>query len=188
MDSFLKRKQDILGKADKSTIGSWDKKIVALCEKINLSENYYTTSSCSGRVAIVKDTSERGHVFMFVSHSEISFEEIFEELTKILSSKIDSVDFRFKQEPVIMHVACRSVEYAQTLVDLAKQAGFKRSGIIASSKNIIVEIMGTEKLEFPIVHEGKIIVGEPFLQLVVKRSNENLKREWKKIEKLQELV
>ena len=44
VDSFNQRKQDMLSKKDKSTIGGWDEKIVELCEKINSLENYYTTN------------------------------------------------------------------------------------------------------------------------------------------------
>ena len=54
-DTFLQRKKDILSKKDKSHIGKWDEKIVGLCEKINKSDKYYTTSSCSGRVIMIFD-------------------------------------------------------------------------------------------------------------------------------------
>ena len=66
-DKFLQRKKSVLSKLDKSTIGSWDKKIVKLCKKINKSENYYTTSSCAGRVALILDKeNERGNLFVKV--------------------------------------------------------------------------------------------------------------------------
>ena len=60
-DYFLQRKKSILSKPDKSSKKSWDKKIIKLCDKINLSENYYTTSSCSGRIVLMQDQEKKEH-------------------------------------------------------------------------------------------------------------------------------
>ena len=59
-EEFLQRKKDILSKEDKSSKGDWDKRIIELCDKINSSEKYYTTSSCSGRVIVMLDQEEKG--------------------------------------------------------------------------------------------------------------------------------
>jgi tRNA(Phe) wybutosine-synthesizing methylase Tyw3 len=40
---FESQKQNQLSKEDKSHIGSWDKKIERLCNKLNKKKNYYTT-------------------------------------------------------------------------------------------------------------------------------------------------
>jgi len=53
--SFQQRKKDVLRKNDKSGIGSWDEKILELCEKINSLDNYYTTSSCSGMLKEIRE-------------------------------------------------------------------------------------------------------------------------------------
>ena len=60
MDRFLQRKKAILKKLDKSSKGDWDEKIISLCDKINSNDNYYTTSSCSGRIIIMKDVVKKG--------------------------------------------------------------------------------------------------------------------------------
>ena len=77
MSNFQQRKKDILSKNDKSFIGKWDKKIKKLCEKINSVKEYYTTSSCSGRIVILldKNKKEKG-LFLRVSHDLINFKEI----------------------------------------------------------------------------------------------------------------
>ena len=81
MDGFLQRKKDVLSKIDKSSIGKWDEKIISLCEKINSKENYYTTSSCSGRILLMVDQSKKGEdLFLFVSHDKVSFKELKEKL------------------------------------------------------------------------------------------------------------
>ena len=175
MDSFNQRKKDILSKADKSNIGKWDKHIVCLCEKINEQDNFYTTSSCSGRMVIIRDEEKKGpEIFQFVSHQKVEFSEFREELEKLEG------ELKFKQEPPILHVACRDINCAKDLLEKGFRAGFKRSGIITLGKNIIVELNGTDKLEFPIVKD----LGEDFLWKVVEKSNFNLERGWGKISSL----
>ncbi len=185
VDIFDKRKKDVLSKLDKSSKGGWDKKILGLCEKINKKKNYYTTSSCSGRVVVMVDKDRKGPgVFLWASHDLISFKKLKDELNKVNYSGF----VKFKQEPAIMHVACRTLKDAQDLVDKAKFVGWKRSGIIASGKRFVVELMSTEKLEFLIMNEGQILVDNSYLELVAKKSNENLKKTWEKIEKLKKSI
>jgi len=182
-DIFKKRKKDILGKKDKSCIGGWDKKIVGLCNKLNKSENYYSTSSCSGRVVLIYDSDKKTHgLFLKVYHGLVNFEDFKKDLKEIAKKTKRLVNF--KQEPCGLHVACRSLENAQNLLDKAKKIGWKKSGIISSDKRFIIEMFGTGKLEFPIIYNGKILVNEEFLKLVVKRANRNLKRSWKQIKDL----
>ncbi|MBU2053126.1 MAG: hypothetical protein KJ721_02695 [Nanoarchaeota archaeon] len=95
---------------------------------------------------------------------------------------------KFKQEPCLLHVACKTIEDAKKLLDKSRLVGWKKLGVVSLGNNMIVELSGTEKLEFPIVREGKILVGEEFLKVVVEKSNYNLKRNWKRIEKLGKLI
>ena len=237
-DNFLQRKQDILSKQDKSSKQSWDEKIKDLCEKINQKENYYTTSSCSGRVVVMLDKEKKGPcLFKFVSHDLLDFNKFMKDLNKIASfhsvvnnkqlmknprdnnnnnlieksgeggylhnitsktmmqaredsrtiksrTKQDGL-IKFKQEPCILHVSCRTLKDAQNLLNKAKLAGWKRSGIISSEKRFIVELNGTEKLEFPLMLKGKILVNEIFLKIVLEKANENLKKSWEKIQKFE---
>ncbi len=189
-DNFLQRKQDVLLKIDKSSKCDWDKKIVSLCKKINSSENYYTTSSCSGRVAIMIDQEKKGKgLFLKRYHDLISFEQLKKDLTKITKDKkYKNKLIKFKQEPCILHVACKSFDDAEKIYEKAKQGGWKRSGIIASGKRFVVEMNGTEKLEFPVINKRKILVEDNFLKLIVKKSNKNLEKSWKKIEKMKKLM
>ena len=209
-DEFSKRKNDVLSKLDKSFIGGWDEKIVELCKEINKSENYYTTSSCAGRVVLIIDQERKeAGLFVKVYHDLISFEELKEGLGEIVkipprspghppltsARKTRDIDklvhpnlIRFKMESCILHVACRTLEDAQLLFDKAKLAGWKRSGIISSGNRVMLELNSTEKLEFPIVAGGEIIVDDKFLKIVVKSANEKLEKSWKKIEGLKSLV
>ncbi|MCK5108013.1 MAG: hypothetical protein KAQ83_04765, partial [Nanoarchaeota archaeon] len=53
MDAFLNRKKVVLSKMDKSSKGSIDEKIKKICDIINEKEEYFTTSSCSGRLLTI---------------------------------------------------------------------------------------------------------------------------------------
>ncbi len=185
-DNFLRRKKNILAKKDKSSKQSRDKKILDLCDKINSLENFYTTSSCAGRIVLMIDKNKKEEgLFVKVYHELISLKELKDELEKIRENKI----IKFKQEPPIFHVACRNLNYANEFLKKAKFAGWKRAGIISINKNrIVLELMSTEKLELPIVENKKILVDDCFLKLLVGKSNENLKKGWEKIEKLKSSI
>jgi len=181
-DHFSYRKSEQLKKIDKSSKGSWDSKIINVCDKINKKEDYYTTSSCSGRNLIIEEAKEkRDDLFNFVSHDLISFEELKDSLVKIKSTKL----FYFRVDPCIIHVACRTLEYAQKLHDIAKDAGWKRSGIIASNNRFVLELNGTNRIEMPIMNGGKLIVDDNFLEVLVKEANRKLKISWELIDKLE---
>ncbi len=204
MNSFDQRKKDILSKEDKSSKGKWDERIIALCDKLNSFENYYSTSSCSGRIIVMKDEEQKGPgLFEFVSHELVDFDEFFNEFSsKLLTSQIAETrptlpnskesskkinsknNLKFKQDSVILHVACREILDAKKLLDKGLKSGFKKSGIISLGKNIIVELNLSDKLEFPLIEEGKLLVGEEFLKKVLERSNDNLEKGWERIEDL----
>lgn len=181
--NFQKIKQAALKKSDKSNKQSWDKPIIQLCKKVNSLKDYYTTSSCSGRIVIMLDNPKKvSGLFNKVYHNPITFSQLKKDLSTI--AKKNKKLIKFKQEPCILHVAASDLENAQRFYNKARLAGWKKHGIISSKKRFVVEITGTDKLEFPIINKGKILVDDDFLKLAVKKSNENLKKSWDKIEKL----
>lgn len=182
MNSFNQRKRDVLSKLDKSSKGDWDKRIKELCDKINSLENYYTTSSCSGRVVVMVDQDKKeSDLFRFVSHDKVSLKELN-------GLKSNNETLKFKQEPCIIHIACKTLVDAEKIYDLGKKAGWKKSGIISSGKRFVVELNGTERVEFPFSLKGKLLVSDEFLRIVVKKVNSNLEKSWEKIEKLEKLL
>lgn len=184
-DNFQQRKTSILTKLDKSSIGCWDKPIVKLCNQINKLENYYTTSSCSGRIVLMLDKEKKGKdLFIKVYHSPKKFNYFLNDLNEI---KIHE-PVKFKQEPPILHVACKTLEDAESLLKKAQLNGWKKSGLISIKGNIILELNSTERIEFPIFSENKILVNEPFLKEVLEKGNKNLKKGWLKIQKLEQAL
>lgn len=201
INRFLKRKKDILSKQDKSSKGFWDEHILNLCNKINFLENYYTTSSCSGRIVLMIDQEKKKEGLLIkVYHDLISFEQLKEDLDRILQSLktppttsprkllTKNKNIKFKMESCALHAACRTLEDAQKLYDKAKLAGWKKSGIIASNNRFMVELTSTEKLEFPIIQKEKLLVNDEFLRIIVDYANQKLKRIWEKIEKFENLI
>jgi tRNA wybutosine-synthesizing protein 3 len=179
MKRFEQRKNSMLKKSDKSSKGNWDSRIIKLCDCINKKENYYSTSSCSGRVILMKDVNKKErNLFLRVSHNLIKG-NFFENI------KLDKKnDLKFKFEPFIIHVACEDLEGAEKLIQVGLKVGFKQVGIISLGKNIIVEIKGSEKIEFPFSKKGEVLVKEEFLREVVKKSNLYFKKSWDRIDKL----
>ena len=95
---------------------------------------------------------------------------------------------KFKMEPCILHVVCNDLKDAQKLYNKAKLAGWKKSGMIASTNRIILELNSTERLEFPVIEGERVIVSDEFLKIIVKKSNENLKKSWRKIERFEKSI
>lgn len=186
IDMFIKRKKDILSKEDKSSAGKWDEKIKHLCERINALGDFYTTSSCSGRIVLMidKEKKEKG-LLIKVYHDLISFERLKRDLEEIKNKK---EDIKFKMEPCALHVSCRTFEQAQKLQENAKLAGWKKSGVISFEKRFVVEMNSTERLEFPVIRKGKILVDDDFLKIVVENANEKLRKGWKKIKRMEKSV
>ena len=185
--NFENSKRQQLAMKDNSSIGKWDEKIASLCEKINKKNDYYTTSSCAGRVVLIKQAEKKQpDLFLFRSHEKISLTILKKELEKAKTNKKDMVYFR--QEQCILHVACSSLEKAQELLDKAKLVGWKNSGIMASSKRIVLEMRSTEHIELPIILKGKLLVSDDYLQVLVKEANKKLEKTWKKIENLEKII
>ena len=94
-DKFLQRKESVLSKLDKSSKGKWDSKVKNLCNKINSLDNFYTTSSCSGRIILMIDQKKKGSsLFLKIWHDKISFKEL-EDALKSLKKEKKAVKFKF---------------------------------------------------------------------------------------------
>jgi len=177
---FEKQKKLQLKRRDFSKKGEIDRPIKSLVKKINQNKNYYTTSSCSGRIVILTEGKKKHDAeWFFVSHGKIR---------EIKLSKLPKEPLWFKFEPMILHVACRTMEDAQGIVDKAKQSGFKHSGIMATSNRIIAEIRGTDFISTIISKGNKLAIDKKYLRLLTTEANKKLERNFKKIRKFKQMV
>ena len=174
-------KKQALEKADKSSANQIDKPIKKLCDIINKSENYFTLSSCSGRISIQKQAYKKEElIWIFTSHSQIQYKEILPYLED------NKKELWFLQEGAILHICCRSIEYAQALINKAKSAGWNQCGIISSKRKIVVEIIVDTFLKLPITKDEKILLSEQYLLLLIDKANKNLEISHNAITKLEE--
>ena len=178
---FDKLKKSVLEKPDKSTKGFIDKRIANLCELFNKNKDYFTLSSCAGRITIIKfaGTSKKTCDWVKVTH-ELADYKTFQ---KIIEGYSGSERLLFKQEAPILHICVRDMGKAQHLVDIAKKSGFKRSGIISSNKKIVVEIVSTDVISTP-VYDKKKLVSNKYLEYLIKHANERLLVSWGNIDRL----
>lgn len=165
--------------------GRVDPKILKTLELINSLDDFYSLSSCSGRISLLRFDEEfkKGkEKFIFKKHEKTSASEIFEKL-KEFEKKESNV--MFLMEGSILHVSARSLSKALSFLKEARNLGFKRGGIISIRKGeVIMEIESTEKICTPVIINSKIVINEELLSKIVEISNSLLERTWKKLEKL----
>jgi tRNA wybutosine-synthesizing protein 3 len=174
-------KEQILGKKDKSSIQGVDSGIRKLVNIINSNDDYYTTSSCAGRIQLIVQAKRKcDSEWLLKSHKKVAFKDI-----KTALKQYKEGELWFRQEAMILHVCCRTIEAANSILNIAREHGFKRSGIIAMNRRIIVEILSQEKVDTIIGINGKIVVNDKYLKLLIKIANSKLELNIKKIKNLE---
>ncbi len=164
--------------------GKVDEDIISILDKINSSLHYYTTSSCSGRIILIQLPEigdKRNSVIIGKWHRKVEFNEVLDKLEDYSSGYL----FLLVQSSII-HIVCENLRYANNLLEIAKNCGFKYSSI-KSIKNgkILVEILSSENLHIPLGEGGKIRTNVEELRFFVKISNmilERIKRKLKNLE------
>lgn len=170
--TFLKAKKD----------GKMDQEFIPLCEHITKTKNYFTSSCCSGRIALVglnKEEEKKESAFHRKWHRKVKLKEIKEGINSYKGHIL-----WFKQEPIILHIGTNSIENAKKLLTLCEKTGLKRAGIkVAKEGKYLIEILGTHNINTPI-KEGKMVVDEKYLEYLVKKSNEKFQKNQEVLKKL----
>jgi len=190
-NSFDQEKQLVinkLGKPDKSRKGIVDKEALPLIRAINKLNDYYTTSSCAGRIMVFKEpVNGKKHEaeWLYVTHQEANPQDVFSSLTTIPEETL-----WIRMEPPIFHVACRDQQAAEKLLKLCHAKGWKRTGIISTGgrrkkqQRVMVEIIGNERLDTPIAVHGELLLGKDFIPFLIEQANKKLRVARKKLEEL----
>jgi tRNA wybutosine-synthesizing protein 3 len=168
---------------DKSKKGSVDIPILPLLEKINQSKDYYTTSSCSGRIQLLtlsEDGKKNGTVWLYSTHDKAKVKDILPFLVNLPESAV-----WLKMEPPILHICARDMEAADKLLTMASEAGFRRSAILGFRKRIIIEIMIPERIDSLIAQDGVLLVDETYIKKIIAHANSRLKKSWERLKKLE---
>uniref|UniRef100_A0A8C6SRM6 tRNA wybutosine-synthesizing protein 3 homolog n=1 Tax=Neogobius melanostomus TaxID=47308 RepID=A0A8C6SRM6_9GOBI len=126
---FARWKSQSAQKCDQSRKGGVDADIAPLVCLLNGLQQYFTTSSCSGRTILIDGNSDSSEVhkqncqWLFVSHQKCTAEEV---TSAVGGSSGDAV---LKFEPFVLHVQCRRLEDAQLMHSVAVNSGFRNSGL-----------------------------------------------------------
>ena len=109
-------------------------------------------------------------------HNKLKFNEIQNQLKNLNKNKNE---IWFKQEPLILHVRCRDLKSAKKLLDASRKI-FKRAGIISlSEKKIVVEIIGTERID-AIIADKNFVADGSYIRNLVKYVNRNFEENRRK--------
>ncbi|KAL2642169.1 hypothetical protein R1flu_009756 [Riccia fluitans] len=204
---FEVRKQAVMRalaseEVDKSRKGGVDIQIAELIRKINSHPQFYTTSSCSGRISLFLDhpqqptpsddafhaefghdgnedgtkemeKKQKGGYWIYVSHEPAVVSEVLHSVReKYASEQKGPLVFRF--EPFILALECSSLVSSQQLVTCALASGFRESGITSAGKRCIVAIRCSIRMEVPIADGGQVLVTERYLEYLVNLANKKM--------------
>ena len=174
---FGAEKAVALAKPDRSRKGSVDVGISELVELLNSQPSYYTTSSCAGRITVLREGRKKAdRAIVRVWHEPIRTRVELPQLLS-LSRQREHRSLWFRFEPAILHVACRDLAAAQRLIKLCRLAGLKKSGIMEFGRRIIVEIVGPEHIEAPL----RAVIGKRYLSSLIAAANKKLLQNEKRI-------
>ncbi|XP_051991043.1 tRNA wybutosine-synthesizing protein 3 homolog [Xyrauchen texanus] len=188
-DTFQQWKNQCLSKSDFSKKGSVDQDISHIVCCINSHDQYFTTSSCSGRIILIDGVSDCPDVqkqncsWLFVTHQKCQRKEVVTGLEKSVG------EATFKFEPFVLHVQCKHLEDAQLLHTVAINSGFRNSGITVGKKGkVIMAVRSTHCLEVPLSHRGKVLISDEYLDFLVGVANEKMEENLKRIERFNDCL
>ncbi|XP_054157790.1 tRNA wybutosine-synthesizing protein 3 homolog [Oppia nitens] len=179
------KSRQLIGKQDLSLKGSIDEPIVPLITTLNDCRVYYTTSSCSGRITVLADSTvqnvKSSAKWLFISHDLVQSQDIL----AAIQSPADCPPFgSFKVEPFVLHVCADGLLAARQLLEVAIACGFRNSGLTVSKKQrFIVAVRNCPSLEVPIICDNRLIVSEDYIKHITDIANEKLRQNFAKINK-----
>lgn len=181
---FLQQKGDALKKLESAKErDEVDLDIMPLLDYINSLPDYYTTSSCSGRISLFHDVgSKKDSDWVEKWHRRVSSEEVMKAFEKRPPTGL----IWFRYEPAILHIVAKDLEGAARLLTVARNSGFKKVGVIALKEGRnAVEISSTERVEVPIAENGSALVYEGYLRYLVEFANEQFQLGMKRLKRLE---
>ena len=130
------------------------------CEKFSTPEH---PRFCLGSIGPGTKLPSLGH---------ITYDEMFDALKERKNGYIV-----FVMNSPILHIACKDIESAKKMLELALHSGLKASSIKSvSDRRVIVEILTTYKVDAPIGEDEKLFVDDNYLKFLLDYSNTKLKK------------
>ncbi len=140
-------------------------------------KDIFTTSSCSGRIILAEaprlSLVKSSHEFKFLGkwHRPVVLREVLELLEKYKPRNA----WLLARAPII-HFSAKSIEVGLKLLKIAQNVGFKHSGIISIRDygEVVIEVQADDRIDMPIIIDGKYIVDINSLQDIIDILNETL--------------
>lgn len=161
-----------------------DPGIQPILDIINKSEDYYTSSSCFGRIVLLEIPNigdKKEAKFLGKWHRTINVDEVISAAKNAEFGQL----WLLSQSP-IFHITAKTNNAADKILKTAIACGFKNSGLKSIGKKIVIEILSTERLDIPIGKDGVIFCNKDHLNLLVNISNEIIEKSTRKLQKLEE--
>jgi len=211
MDAFAQRKASTLAElaldaGDLSRAGHVDARARAVVALVNTHPAFFTTSSCAGRVSLFADpTAEtraagmKGGEWVYVSHDPADAAAVVSAVRRKLGEETDaasssstpdpetSLVLRF--EPFILAVEAESVEAGSRFARLARDAGFRESGVVAGGTGrAVCSARCSIRMEAPLVAKGTRLVSDEAIKVLVAIANEKWAANAARAERLRERI
>ncbi|XP_027876378.1 tRNA wybutosine-synthesizing protein 3 homolog isoform X2 [Xiphophorus couchianus] len=158
--TFSRIKTQSLNRLDLSKKGSVDEDIEHVVSLLNSCEQFFTTSSCSGRIILIdgaagsSDAHKQNCVWLFVSHQKCTCDDLMSGLSRACGDAV------LKFEPFVLHVQCRRLEDAQLLA-----------------------VRSTHGLEVPLSRHGKLLVDEDYIQFLTQIANQKMEENLRRVQR-----
>jgi len=184
---FLESKEKAIKSLEKAcSENKVDHKIQPILDIINNSDEYYTSSSCAGRILLLQIPrigDKKQAEFLGRWHRTIKTEELLNAIKKSDKGTL----WLLAQSP-ILHIGARTNTAADKIVKIANASGFKNSNIKSIGKKPLVEIGSTERLDAPIGEDGTLLCGREHLELLVRISNEVIEKSRLKLSRFEQEI
>ena len=143
-----------------------DKDIVDILSAINSVPCIATSSSCSGRIAVFSAPSpgdkRRGGI-VYKWHQTVDPASLKEAIDKAIATGHKYV-WASAQPPIIaLHTCC--IELAELLANIAINSGYKYTGYKFTSRSYYMFIIGSERIDIPILFDGKLVINPDYVLL-----------------------
>ncbi|HLC92222.1 MAG TPA: hypothetical protein VJH23_00780 [archaeon] len=162
--------------------GKVDEQMKELCSFVTGTENYFTSSCCSGRIMLLEKRGDKKteNFFHRKWHRNVTKKELLEGFLENVSGEM-----WFKLDPFILHIGCEDIEHANEILFAMKKSGVKRGGImVAEEGKVLIELQGTEQMSFPLKLGKKMLVSEGYLSAVLPKANKMLSKNYKRLSTL----
>jgi len=180
--TFEQHKQSAMQKLQKAKDEKEvDELAVPLLDILNSKENFFTSSSCYGRIYLIylPNYSKKDSKFTGKWHRKVEFDEV----KKVIQES--PVPLWFRMEAYILHISCKTLEDANQILKIKQKLGVKRGGIFSvKDERIQIEIEGTHKIDTPVKTESYVI-DDDYLKILIKEANERMdknKSVWESLE------